>query len=57
MTMAKGQQTLKPGMDAPQRGTYTEIGPRGGEKGTVTMPRKGATMPPTEKPNSTFRKG
>jgi len=29
--MAK-KQTLRPGMDAPRRGTYTEIGPRGGEK-------------------------
>jgi len=54
--MAK-KQTLRPGMDAPRRGTYTEVGPRGGIKGTVEMQRKGDTMPPTEKPNSTFRKG
>ena len=54
--LSKNQQ-LKPGMDAPQRGAYVEIGPRGGKKGIVQMPRKGATMPPTEKPNSTYKKG
>ena len=54
--MAK-KQPLRPGMDAPRRGKYTEIGPRGRVKGTVTMQKSGDTMPPTEKPNSTFRKG
>jgi len=47
---------LVPGMDAPKRGTYTEIGPRGGVKGDVSMKRKGDTMPPTELPNSSFKK-
>jgi len=54
--MAK-KGTLRSGMGAPRRGTYIEIGPRGGVKRTVEMPRKDATMPPTEKPNSSFRKG
>ena len=45
------KKDLRPGHDAPRRGTYTEVGPRGGQHGEVTMPRRGATMPPTEKPN------
>ena len=53
--MAK-KSPLVPGMDAPKRGTYTEIGPRGGVKGDVSMKRKGDTMPPTELPNSSFKK-
>ena len=51
------KQALRPGMDAPRRGKYTVVGPRGGVRGTVTMQKSGDTMPPTEKPNSTFRKG
>ncbi|MCL2840837.1 MAG: YjzC family protein [Defluviitaleaceae bacterium] len=47
---------LVSGMDAPKRGTYTEIGPRGGVKGDVTMKKRGDTMPPTELPNSQFKK-
>ena len=54
--MAK-RQALRPGMDAPRRGKYIVIGPRGGVRGTVTMRKSGHTLPPTEKPNSTFRKG
>lgn len=44
---------LKPGQKAPNSGQYLEKGPRGGEKKEVTVP-KGTTLPPTEKPNSTF---
>jgi YjzC-like protein len=44
---------VKPGQNAPKSGQYLEIGPRGGEKKEVTVP-KGKIMPPTEKPNSHF---
>jgi hypothetical protein len=44
---------LKPGMTAPKSGQYVEVGPRGGIKKEVTI-SKGETLPPTEKPNSTF---
>ena len=47
---------LRSGNDAPKRGEYKVVGPRGGNHGTVQMPRKGATMPPTPKPGSTFKK-
>jgi len=62
LIIAKGENympkksPLVPGMDAPKRGTYKEIGPRGGVKGDVTMKKKGDTMPPTELPNSKFKK-
>ena len=52
--MAK--KPLVPGMDAPKPGKYGIVGPRGGKHGTVQMPRKGATMPPTPKPDSEFKK-
>ena len=51
------KQPLRSGMDAPRRGKYTEVGPRGGVKRTIQMQKGGDTMPPTEKPNSTFRQG
>jgi hypothetical protein len=47
-------KNLKPGQIAPKSGQYQEIGPRGGLKKEVTIP-KGKTLPPTEKPNSTFK--
>ena len=50
------KQPLRPGMDTPRPGKFTEIGPRGGVKGTVEIQKKGDTMPPTEKPNSIFIK-
>ena len=48
------KEKLKPGQAAPKSGQYLEIGPRGGEKKEVTI-SKGETLPPTEKPNSTFK--
>ena len=47
---------LKSGENAPKRGEYKIIGPRGGKHGTVGMERKGDTMPPTPKPGSKFVK-
>jgi hypothetical protein len=46
-------KSLKPGQTAPKSGQYQEIGPRGGLKKEVTIPKR-KTLPPTEKPNSTF---
>lgn len=44
---------LKPGNPAPKSGQYVEVGPRGGKKKEITI-SKGETLPPTEKPNSSF---
>lgn len=43
----------KPGNTAPASGQYQEIGPRGGKGREVTVP-KGATLPPTTKPGSSY---
>jgi len=45
---------LKSGMSAPKSGQYAVIGPRGGYVTEVTVP-KGHQMPPTPKPNSSFK--
>lgn len=45
---------LKPGTSAPKSGQYLELGPRGGAKKEVTVP-KGHQLPPTEKPNSGYK--
>lgn len=47
-------KNLKPGQTALKSGQYQEIGPRGGLKKEVPIP-KGKTFPPNEKPNSTFK--
>lgn len=44
---------MKPGQTAPASGQYQEIGPRGGKGHEVTV-SKGETLPPTQKPGSTF---
>lgn len=49
-----GKDSLKSGQKAPKSGQYLEKGPRGGEKKEVTVP-KNHVLPPTEKPNSTFK--
>ena len=48
------QNKLKSGTPAPKSGQYVEVGPRGGEKKEITI-SKGETLPPTEKPNSSFK--
>jgi hypothetical protein len=45
---------LKPGMSAPKSGQYEVIGPRGGHGIEVTVP-KGHNLPPTPKPNSSYK--
>jgi len=58
-TLKKGgnSMALRPGKDAPSGGVYQIVGPRGGKQhGTVQIPSKGTTMPPTPLPNSTFTK-
>ena len=45
---------LTPGTPAPSSGQYVEVGPRGGKKKEITS-IKGKQLPPTEKPNSTFK--
>ena len=48
-------RTVKPGQPAPREGEYPVVGPRGGDRGrTVTIPDKGTTMPPTEKPGERY---
>ena len=49
------KETVKPGETAPKKGEYPVVGPRGGDLGrSVTIPDKGTTMPPTEKPGEKF---
>jgi len=48
------RNNLKPGQSAPKSGQYIEIGPKGGIKKEVTI-SKGETLPPTEKPGSSFK--
>ena len=51
--MAK--ETIKPGESAPRGGEYPMVGPRGGDRGkSVTIPERGTTMPPTDKPGEKF---
>lgn len=52
--MTKGN--LKPGNKAPKSGDYTIVGPKGGSIKTGITMDKGETMPPTPKPNQTFKK-
>jgi len=49
--MAKSN--LKSGQKAPNSGQYLEVGPRGGKKKEITI-SKNETLPPTEKPKSSF---
>ena len=51
-------RNLKPGESAPKAGKYDVKGPRGGDRGSVTMERPGHTMPPPPTPGSgqTFKK-
>lgn len=47
--------TVKPGESAPKPGEYQTVGPRGGQRDrSVTIPDKGTTMPPTEKPGEKY---
>ena len=50
--MTKGN--LKSGQTAQKSGQYLEVGPRGGAIKEVTI-SKGETLPPTVKPNSSFK--
>jgi hypothetical protein len=45
---------LKPGVKTPVSGQYREVGPRGGNYNEVTSV-KGKPLPPTQKPNSTYK--
>lgn len=45
---------VKPGESAPFSGQYQEVGPHGGRKKEVTLP-KGHTVPPTHKKGSTYK--
>jgi hypothetical protein len=47
---------LKPGDLAPSGGEYQIIGPSGGQTGHTVHVRPGKPMPPTPKPNETFKK-
>jgi len=48
---------LTSGDAAPSKGEYVVVGPLGGvTKDTVTIERRGDTMPPTPKPNQHFEK-
>jgi hypothetical protein len=45
---------LRPGETAPSSGQYQQVGPRGGLRAERTVTR-GEPMPPTPKPNMTYR--
>jgi hypothetical protein len=45
---------VKPGQSAPFSGQYQEVGPHGGKKKEVTLP-KGHTVPPTHKKGSRYK--
>jgi hypothetical protein len=45
---------LKSGKPAPKSGQYLEVGPKGGKVKEVTI-SKGEILPPTQKPNSSFK--
>jgi len=50
-------EPLTSGDEAPSKGEYDVIGPRGGNTGkSVTIGKKGDTLPPTPQPNQTFKK-
>jgi hypothetical protein len=49
----KNNDHLKPGERIDRSGEYKEIGPRGGDRGEVTLVR-GKTAPPGQVPGSTF---
>lgn len=52
--MAKATNGLRHGQTAPQSGQYQQVGPRGGLGAERTVTR-GEPMPPTPKPNMTYR--
>ena len=52
--MVKRPSGLKPGQTAPRSGQYRQIGPRGG-KGPERTVTKGEPLPPTPKPDTTYR--
>jgi hypothetical protein len=54
MADANNKGGLRPGQSAPRSGQYIQVGPRGGlgDERTVT---RGEPMPPTPKPNMTYR--
>jgi hypothetical protein len=45
---------LRPGQSAPRSGQYQQIGPRGGAGPERTVTR-GEPLPPTPRPNMTYR--
>lgn len=46
---------LRPGDKAPVSGQYERVGPRGGHTGREVTVVRGEPLPPTPKPNSTYR--
>lgn len=46
---------FKPGETAPRSGQYEIIGPRGGETGNERTVTKGKPLPPTPKPDETYK--
>lgn len=51
--MVKSKE-LKPGTKATKSGQYEQVGPRGGKGNEVTVV-KGEPLPPTPKPNMTYK--
>ena len=49
-------QYTKPGAPAPTSGQYVEVGPRGGNHGSVEITAiSGKPMPPTSKPGCSWK--
>ena len=49
------KKSLKPGQSVPQSGQYEIVGPRGGKTGEEITGVRGKTLPPTQKPGSTYK--
>jgi hypothetical protein len=48
------KSALKPGMTAPKSGQYVTVGPKGGQGKEITS-TKGNTLPPAQKPGTTYK--
>lgn len=53
--MAESTKGLRPGTKAPRSGQYEEIGPRGGPTGHEVTSTRGHRLPPTSRPERTYR--
>ncbi|WP_425907173.1 YjzC family protein [Nitrobacter sp. TKz-YC02] len=48
-------KTFRPGEEAPRSGQYEQLGPRGGPTGEERTVVRGEPLPPTPKPDMSYR--